>query len=238
MKFGMRWQSVSTWMVRLALSPSLSRSWISRSKKASQSLLRARLSSVMKKALIPCARFSRMIASRSSAVRKRLLRPCTLMIVQKEHWNGQPRPRSKLDHCPAIARDRLLGQQRQRARRRCSAGPSDNRRSASARRRRRRAAPRRAGLPRIRRRRSRCPDPAPPGSPAGSPSASTGSPRRGSRRSTTGRPAARNGRARSSARWNWLDWTPTRPISAFDPRFADIADDPLGDDMVVGLVDR
>ena len=33
MKFGMRWQSVSTWMVRLALSPSSSRSLISRSKK-------------------------------------------------------------------------------------------------------------------------------------------------------------------------------------------------------------
>ena len=62
MKFGMRWQSVSTWMVRLAFSPSSSLSLISRSKKLSQSLLRARLSSVMKKALIPCARFSRMIA--------------------------------------------------------------------------------------------------------------------------------------------------------------------------------
>ena len=33
-------------------------------------------------------------------MRKRLLRPWTLMIVQKLHWNGQPRPRSKLDHWP------------------------------------------------------------------------------------------------------------------------------------------
>ena len=29
---------------------------------------------------------SRTICSRSSAVRKRLLRPCTLMMVQNEHW--------------------------------------------------------------------------------------------------------------------------------------------------------
>jgi hypothetical protein len=35
-------------------------------------------------------------------VRKRLLRPCTLMMVQNEHWNGQPRPRSKLDLRPSL----------------------------------------------------------------------------------------------------------------------------------------
>ena len=34
--------------------------------------------------------------STSSASRCRDLRPCTLMIVQKLHWNGQPRPASKL----------------------------------------------------------------------------------------------------------------------------------------------
>ena len=33
----------------------------------------------------------------------------------------------------------------------------------------------------------------------------------------TGSPAARNGRARSTARGNWLDCTPTRPISALPP---------------------
>ena len=33
----------------------------------------------------------------------------------------------------------------------------------------------------------------------------------------TGRPAARNGRARSTARGNWLDCTPTSPISARPP---------------------
>ena len=34
--------------------------------------------------------------STSSALRERDLRPCTLMMVQKLHWNGQPRPASKL----------------------------------------------------------------------------------------------------------------------------------------------
>ena len=34
----------------------------------------------------------------------------------------------------------------------------------------------------------------------------------------TGSPAARNSRARSRARSYWLDWTPTRPISALAPR--------------------
>ena len=33
----------------------------------------------------------------------------------------------------------------------------------------------------------------------------------------TGSPAARNGRARSTARGNWFDWTPTNPISARPP---------------------
>jgi hypothetical protein len=33
---------------------------------------------------------------RRRAVRKRDLRPCTLMMTQKLHWNGQPRPASKL----------------------------------------------------------------------------------------------------------------------------------------------
>src|SRR5215510_3846864 len=37
-----------------------------------------------------------MIFSTSSADRKRDLRPCTLMMVQKLHWNGQPRPASNV----------------------------------------------------------------------------------------------------------------------------------------------
>ena len=48
MKFGILWQSVSTWIIRPSGMPSFSRSSISRSKIASQSLLRAKLSSVMK----------------------------------------------------------------------------------------------------------------------------------------------------------------------------------------------
>ena len=52
----------------------------------------------------------------------------------------------------------------------------------------------------------------------------------------TGRPAARNGRARSTARGNWFDCTPTRPISARPPVLADHADDPVGPHAPVGLV--
>ena len=43
------------------------------------------------------AELARTIASTSSGVRWRDLRPCTLMMVQKLHWNGQPRPASKLE---------------------------------------------------------------------------------------------------------------------------------------------
>ena len=98
MKPGMRWQPVSTWtkISRRTFSSFLSS--IIRSKKASQFLLRARSSSVMKNLRMPWAQLARMIFSRSSAVRKRLLRPWTLMMVQNEHWNGQPRPRSKLEN--------------------------------------------------------------------------------------------------------------------------------------------
>src|SRR3954451_3438674 len=82
--------------------PSFSLSSMMRSKNSSQCLLRAMLSSVMKNCVMPCLWFSRMMFSRSSALRKRLLRPCTLMMVQNEHWNGQPRPRSKLDFLPSL----------------------------------------------------------------------------------------------------------------------------------------
>jgi hypothetical protein len=84
MKLGMRWHSVSTWIVKPIFNPS-PRSSIRRSTNFSQSRLRAKLSSVMKKRLMPWATFSRTSRSRSSAERNRLLRPCTLMIVQKEH---------------------------------------------------------------------------------------------------------------------------------------------------------
>ena len=89
--------------------PSFSLSSISRSKKSSQCLLRAMLSSVMKNDVMPCLTFSRTIASRSSALRKRLLRPCTLMMVQNEHWNGQPRPRSKLELRPSLRASAAAG---------------------------------------------------------------------------------------------------------------------------------
>src|SRR5439155_44612 len=88
---GMRWQSVSTWMMNCRPSPSSSRISISRSKIASQLRLRAKLSSVMKNRKTPCARLARTSRSMSSASRQRDFRPCTLMIVQKLHWNGKPR---------------------------------------------------------------------------------------------------------------------------------------------------
>jgi hypothetical protein len=68
---------------------------------ASQFRLRAKLSSVMKNREMPRLAFCRRIRSMSSASRQRDLRPCTLMIVQKEHWNGQPRPASNDDITPS-----------------------------------------------------------------------------------------------------------------------------------------
>src|SRR3569623_1295374 len=53
-KFGSLRQSVSTWMMKLTLNFSTSRRWMIRSRIGSQSLLRAKLSSVMKKARSPC----------------------------------------------------------------------------------------------------------------------------------------------------------------------------------------
>ena len=85
MKFGILWQSVSTWIISLTFMFSRSRSAIMRSKIGSQSLLRAKLSSVMKKFLMPCTQCSRIVFSTSSADRRRDFLPCTLMIVQNEH---------------------------------------------------------------------------------------------------------------------------------------------------------
>ena len=109
MKCGRRWHIVSTWMMNLMFSFSRSRISMRRSKMLSQSVLRAKLSSVMKKRLIPCARFRRMICSTSSADRRRDLRPCTLIMVQNEHWNGQPRPASKLVRRPPVRLMREAG---------------------------------------------------------------------------------------------------------------------------------
>ena len=80
---------------------SRSRSSIMRSKIASQFLLRAKLSSVMKNRETPRLAFCRRIRSMSSASRQRDFLPCTLMIVQNEHWNGQPRPASNDDSTPS-----------------------------------------------------------------------------------------------------------------------------------------
>jgi hypothetical protein len=48
------------------------------------------------------ATLTRTICSMSSGERRRDFFPCTLMIVQNEHWNGQPRPASKLVTPPAV----------------------------------------------------------------------------------------------------------------------------------------
>ena len=69
MKPGMRWQSVSTCRNSLIGSFSPSRSSISRSKIGSQLRLRAKLSSVTKKRVMPRATFERTICSMSSAER-------------------------------------------------------------------------------------------------------------------------------------------------------------------------
>jgi hypothetical protein len=51
----------------------------------------------------------RMICSMESAERYRDLRPCTLMMVQNEHWNGQPRPASKLVTLPMVRLMKSMG---------------------------------------------------------------------------------------------------------------------------------
>ena len=84
------------------LRPSPSRSLIRRSNTASHCRLRAKLSSVMKRARTPRAECSRTLHSTSSGARQRTVRPWTLMIVQKLHWNGQPRPQS------TVALDEML----------------------------------------------------------------------------------------------------------------------------------
>ena len=114
MKRGILWQRVSTCTISLTLKPWFSRRSMMRSKIASQSLWRARLSSVMKKWRMPCFQCSRMVRSTSSAVRPRDLRPCTLMIVQNEHWYGTAaagvEARQGLDRAPQV----LLGEDRRR----------------------------------------------------------------------------------------------------------------------------
>ena len=99
-KSGIRWHRVSTWMMNWRVRPSPSRISIKRSKMASQLRLRAKLSSVMKNRNTPWARLARTRRSMSSASRQREIRPWTLMMVQKLHWNGQPRPASKLLMAP------------------------------------------------------------------------------------------------------------------------------------------
>ncbi len=63
----------------------------------------------MKKLCTPCARLARTMRSTSSALRARDLRPCTLMMVQKLHRNGQPRPASKLVRSPLVRRTMSIG---------------------------------------------------------------------------------------------------------------------------------
>ena len=69
MKPGMRWHSVSTCSNRRMLNLSRSRNSISRSRIGSQLRLRAKLSSVMKNRVMPCAALARTMASTSSGVR-------------------------------------------------------------------------------------------------------------------------------------------------------------------------
>jgi hypothetical protein len=107
-KPGMRWHCVSTWMTRLKIMPSRSLSSINRSRMPSQLRLRAKLSSVMKRRRIPRLRCARTILSTSSALLNRDVRPWTLMIVQKLHAKGQPRPASKLAWAPAVRLTRSM----------------------------------------------------------------------------------------------------------------------------------
>ena len=233
MKLGMRWQSVSTWMMKLKFRPE-SRNSIRRSKIGSQFLLRAKLSSVMKKLWMPAARFSRMMRSTSSALRWRDLRPCTLMMVQNEHWNGQPRPASKLVTAPVVRLTTSGGQEGRRrvldARQvvhviverleRAVHGVAQHVVEPALRLAGEQADAEVLHFANVRRQ---------------SPAAWRGSPRHGSRRWRSGAPPARRRRARSRARGNWFDCTPTRHASPW-PGPRDRLRDFFGADARVGLV--
>jgi len=68
-KLGIRWHSVSTWIIKPSGIAAFSRSSMRRSKIASHFRLRAKLSSVMKNLWMPCAQLSRTRCSTSSAER-------------------------------------------------------------------------------------------------------------------------------------------------------------------------
>ena len=96
MKPGILWHSVSTWMIRLILKL-VRLAQLDEAVEDRLPVLVAREIVVGDEEAADALRqFARTICSTSSGERRRDLRPCTLMIVQNEHWNGQPRPASKL----------------------------------------------------------------------------------------------------------------------------------------------
>ena len=183
---------------------------------------------------MPCARLARTIFSTSSASRQRDVRPCTLMIVQKLHLNGQPRPASKrvMRHVrPAHVRRRQerhglrpeLGQVVQVVVERRSA-PSEAARRTS-----------RSGPP-PRRRTARRRAPAASRKSAGSSGSIARQPLTWNPPMATWTPAARNWRARSRRRGNWFVCTPAKTTSPKLPVASESLDDPIGADAGVDLV--
>ena len=214
MKFGILWHSVSTWMVKPIFGNSPLRSSIRRSNSASQSRLRAKLSSVMKKRLMPCgvvlAHDAFEIVGRAEAAlaalhvddgaERALVGAAAAEIDARQRAGGAPHVLARQD------RRRLALQRRQVVHvvverlERAVPGVAQHLVEAAA--------------PRPRRRRTRCRAPAPRACPAAVSGSMAMQPETWKPPMQTGRPAARNGRARSTARGNWFDCTPTRPISA------------------------
>ena len=101
MKFGSRWQSVSTWMMRREVD-AVALVYLDQPVEDFLPVLVAGEIVVGDEETADSVRqrCARTIRSTSSAERRRDFRPCTLMMVQKEHWYGQPRPASKLVLAP------------------------------------------------------------------------------------------------------------------------------------------
>ena len=168
----------------------------------------------MKNLWMPCAQFRRTRSSTSSAERKRDLRPCTLMMVQNEHWYGQPRPASKTRaqalayarHIASAGMARVCHLWRAESfmklyKRREAFGGGVAQHLVEI---RSSASPANMEMP-ISRHAS---------SSTARPSSIDRHPDTWKPPMATWIPAARNGRAMSSARGYWFDWTPTRPTKS------------------------
>ena len=108
-KFGILWHSVSTWIrkrtIQAVFLPQLDDAVEDRF----PVLVAGEIVVGDEEAVDAVSKFLRKMRSTSSGLRRRDFRPCTLMMVQNEHWNGQPRPASNVVTLPMVLRTELPG---------------------------------------------------------------------------------------------------------------------------------